>query len=56
VVVPDTADGLADGIAEVASAPAAQLVRWGEAARSAAAANSWDSRAEAILELLGIKA
>jgi hypothetical protein len=56
VVVPDTADGLADGIAEVASAPAAQLVRWGMAARSAAVANSWDSRAEAILELLGIRA
>jgi hypothetical protein len=56
VVVPDTAEGLADGIAAVASAPAAQVVRWGEGARSAAAANSWDSRAGAILELLGITA
>jgi glycosyltransferase involved in cell wall biosynthesis len=54
VVVPDTADGLADGIAAVASSPAAQIVQWGEAARTAAAANSWDSRAGAILELLGI--
>ena len=54
VVVPDSADGLADGIAAVASSPAAQIRRWGEAARSAAAANSWDSRAGAILDLLGI--
>lgn len=54
IVVPDTAQGLADGIAALASAPAAQVVRWGEAARRAAAANSWDSRAGAILELLGI--
>lgn len=54
LVVPDTADGLADGIAAVASAPAAQLVRWGEGARRAAAANSWDLRAGAILELLGV--
>ena len=54
VVVPDSADGLADGIVAVASSPASQIKRWGEAARSAAAANSWDSRAGAILELLGI--
>jgi len=56
IVVPDTADDLADGIAAVASSPPAQIVRWGEAARSAAAANSWESRAGAILELLGISA
>jgi glycosyltransferase involved in cell wall biosynthesis len=54
IVVPDTAQGLADGIVTLASAPAAQVVRWGEAARHAAAANSWDSRAGAILDLLGI--
>jgi hypothetical protein len=54
IVVPDTAQGLADGIVTLASAPAAQVVRWGEAARDAAAANSWDSRAGAILDLLGI--
>lgn len=56
LVVPDTARGLAEGIAALASAPAAQIVQWGEAARRAAAANSWDSRAGAILALLGIAA
>jgi hypothetical protein len=56
IVVPDTAAGLADGIVAVASAPAAQIVRWGEAAGRAAAANSWDARAGIILELLGITA
>ncbi|HEV8252248.1 MAG TPA: glycosyltransferase [Candidatus Limnocylindria bacterium] len=54
IVVTDTADGLAEGIAAVASSPASQIVQWGAAARRAAAANSWDSRAGAILDLLGI--
>lgn len=54
VVVPDTADGLADGIAAVVQAPPARLIEWGEAARRAAAANSWDSRAEDVLNLLGL--
>jgi glycosyltransferase involved in cell wall biosynthesis len=53
-VVPDTAEGLANGIRAVASSPAAQIIRWGEAARRAAAANSWDARATTILELLGV--
>lgn len=56
VVVPATAEGLADGIVAVAEAPAEQLARWGGAARAAAAANSWDSRAARILELLDIPA
>lgn len=54
IVVPDTAQGLADGIATLAKAPARQLVRWGEAARAAAIANSWDARAVRILDLLGV--
>lgn len=56
VVVPATADGLADGIATVAGAPTEQLMRWGEAAGIAAASNSWEARAGRILELLGIAA
>ena len=56
VVVPDTVQGLADGIAAVTDAPADQLLRWGEAARTAAVANSWDLRAARILELLGVDA
>lgn len=55
LVVPATTEGLADGMASVAQAPAVQLVRWGDAARDAAAANSWDARAADILELLGVK-
>lgn len=54
VVVPDTAEGLAAGIAEVATAQREQIQRWGEAALQAAVANSWDFRARRILELLGV--
>jgi len=54
VVVPDTAEGLADGIALVAEAPPAQLAAWGAAARRAAATSSWDTRAESILRTLGV--
>lgn len=56
VVVPDTVEGLADGIAAVAGASVDQLARWGEAARHAAEANSWDRRAEQILALLKVSA
>ena len=56
LVVPDTAAGLADGIITMAHAPAERVTRWGEAARAAAIANSWDSRASRVLELLGIPA
>jgi glycosyltransferase involved in cell wall biosynthesis len=54
VVVPATTDGLADGIAFVAEAGPAQLSQWSAAARQAAAANSWDARAQRILDLLGV--
>jgi hypothetical protein len=56
LVVPDTAAGLAQGIVAMAQAPAEQVTSWGEAARAAAVANSWDSRASRVLELLGIPA
>ena len=55
-VVPATAEGLAEGIVSVAEASAVQLKRWGDAARTAATASSWDMRAAEILELLGVKA
>jgi glycosyltransferase involved in cell wall biosynthesis len=56
VVVPGTVDGLADGLVTVCAASATQIVRWGDAARRAAAANSWDDRAQRILNLLGVEA
>ena len=56
LVVPATTEGLANGIMGVAEASAAQLHRWGDAARTAAAAGSWDMRAAEILELLGVEA
>lgn len=56
LVVPDTAQGLADGIAALAEATPEQLARWGEAARAAAVANSWDERAARVLDLLGVPA
>lgn len=52
VVVQDTAEGLAKGIEAVATAAPEQLQRWADAARRAAAANSWSARADRILELL----
>lgn len=54
IVVPDTAQGLADGIMAVAQASAGQLTGWGASARAAAIANSWDVRAGRVLELLGL--
>jgi glycosyltransferase involved in cell wall biosynthesis len=56
VVVPDSVEGLADGIAAIASADHRQIRRWGDAAGRAAAANSWEVRARQILELLGLRA
>jgi glycosyltransferase involved in cell wall biosynthesis len=56
IVVPDTAEGLAAGIVALAQAAPDQLTRWAQAARAAAVANSWDSRASRILQLLGISA
>jgi glycosyltransferase involved in cell wall biosynthesis len=55
VVVPATAEGLADGIVAVAKAPADQLREWGEAARRAAAARSWDRCADQVLDLIGVE-
>ena len=52
VVVPDTAEGIADGIGQVANADPHTLVAWGRAAVVAAEANSWESRARRVLELL----
>ena len=54
VVVPDTAEGIADGIAAIAGATTAQIERWGASARLAAAANSWDARAAYILQTLEV--
>lgn len=56
IVVPDTAAGLAAGIVAVGQSAPDQLTRWGQAARAAAVANSWESRAGTILQLLGISA
>jgi glycosyltransferase involved in cell wall biosynthesis len=55
VVVPATVEGLAEGIVTVAEAPPATLAEWGDAARRAAEASSWDVRAERILGLLEIE-
>ena len=55
VVAAATPAGLADGIVTVAEAPDGQLRRWADAARRAAALNSWDARAGRILELLGVR-
>jgi len=56
VVVKDTPEGLAEGIATVAHASQEQVAAWGEAARKAAVANSWDERAARVLEMLGLDA
>lgn len=54
LVVPATADGIADGIEALVRAPAPQLSKWAEAAGAAAASNSWEARASTILDLLGV--
>ena len=56
IVVPDSAEGLADGITAVVTADPERIRSWGAAARRAAADNSWDARARRILELLGVEA
>jgi glycosyltransferase involved in cell wall biosynthesis len=56
IVVPDSAEGLADGITAVVTADPEQIRQWGAAARRAAADNSWDARADRIVELLGLEA
>ncbi|MEO8247260.1 MAG: glycosyltransferase [Chloroflexota bacterium] len=52
VIVPDTIEGLANGIRRVAAAPLAQRIAWGDAARAAAERNSWDVRARQIIHIL----
>ena len=54
VIVPGTAQGLADGIVAVAEAPSDQVTRWGAAARRAAQEQSWDHRVQQILDLLEV--
>lgn len=54
VVVPDTAEALAEGIVRVVTADAGTTAGWGKAAREEAARNSWDARAGRVLELLGV--
>jgi glycosyltransferase involved in cell wall biosynthesis len=56
VVVPDTAEGIADGIAAMLSATDEQLRAWATAARAASVASSWTVRAARVLELLGLEA
>jgi glycosyltransferase involved in cell wall biosynthesis len=56
VVVPDTAEGLAEGISAVASAPPEQIEAWGSAARRAAERYSWHTVARRILDILGLSA
>ena len=52
VVVPDTSEGIADGIRQVATADPTTLARWARAAGEAARANAWEARARRVLELL----
>ena len=56
VVVPATAEGLAEGFVTVAAASAEQVAGWGAAARRAAEEHSWDQRVQQILELLEVTA
>lgn len=55
LVVTDSPEALAEGIAAIYRASAEQLERWAAAARAGAHANSWRSRAERILDLLGVE-
>lgn len=56
VVSGDAPEQLATAIALVATAGATQRERWEAGARRAAAEASWDRRAEAILDVLGVRA
>lgn len=55
LVVADTAAALADGVRTLFTAAPAELDRLSEAARSAAAANSWRVRAERVVEALRVR-
>ena len=56
IVVRDTADELADGIAAVFEASVDRREQWGAAARAAARVNSWEHRARQVLTELGLAA
>lgn len=53
VVVRDTAEDLARGIRELATAPSATLDTYSEAAGQAAVTHSWHARAQHVVETLG---
>jgi glycosyltransferase involved in cell wall biosynthesis len=52
LVVPDTVDGLRDGVLEIMRAGPSRIEAWGRAARVHAEGNSWRDRAERIVDLL----
>jgi glycosyltransferase involved in cell wall biosynthesis len=52
LIVPDTVDGLRDGILEIMRATPSRIDEWGRAARAHAERNSWRDRAERIVGLL----
>ncbi len=53
IVTADEAPAIADGIRQLTSAGAASIDRWSDHARAAAAARSWRSRAEQVVDTLG---
>lgn len=54
MVVEDTADGIAHGVTATMEAASEQRAAWASAARAAAEANSWDTRARMVLTALGL--
>ena len=52
LVVPDTVEGLVNGIERLFTLPPAELDTFGQAARHAAQAASWDARARTVLDVL----
>jgi len=54
LVVHDSAEGIAEGIARMVTSDPKTLAEWGRSARAWAEANTWDVRAARVLELLGI--
>ena len=54
VVVPDTADGLASGIRDLATAAPETLDAYSQAALRAAVKHSWHARAQRVVEILGV--
>jgi glycosyltransferase involved in cell wall biosynthesis len=52
IVVADTVDAMADGLARIATASAAELDRWSANATDAARASSWEHRARQIVDVI----